>query len=270
MQNAHTVGRTIAVALSASIFALAAACGGTDVAGDELEGARGEASEAREASEASDGKKAAPTGTSNAGTAPSQDAQPLVVKPAAAAPAAGATAAWLFNGYCGGSLGDCSEAPTDCAAGEITDSACTDLAARCAGPANANGIRKKYVCTPRAERVWAFNGYCDSNPVVACTPSAEKPACAAGAGAGSACDAVGSKCVKSSKTFVCIPKTGKTWVANAICGDSFTGEKSCADSQHPLCSETGPGGKACDGTVDRCVTTNDAASAGKVFACVSR
>jgi hypothetical protein len=266
MQNAHIVTRTIGVALSVSFFVLAAACGATDVSGDALE---------RSSEGASEGEKTAttdsPSGTSAAnrdGKATSaveaKDAEPLVAKAAA-----GATAAWLFNGYCGGSLGDC-EVPTDCAGAEITDSECTDLAARCAGPANANGIRKKYVCTPRAEQVWAFNGYCNSNPTAACTPSADKPACAAGTGAGDACDAVGSKCVKNSKTFVCIPKTGKTWVANAICGDSFTGEKSCADSQHPLCADLGLGGKACDGTVDRCVTTKDAASQGKVFACVSR
>jgi hypothetical protein len=274
MKNATIGARAGQLAFTASLC-LVAACGsvggppdpyGDDLTGRGTGGAGGAAAD--DSNESADGLPLPSAGAGKPAPPPAAAPDPVDPLPNAAN---AAKPVWVFNAYCGGALGACEANTADCLdAGAVTGNDCTNVFDRCLGPANANGIRKKYVCIPRGEEVWAFNGYCSGDPNVACTPSAAKPACAAGTGAGSACAGAGTKCVKGSKTFVCLPKAGSAWVANAHCGDAFVGEKACSLVPHPLCTEIGPGGNACDANVPRCVTSKDASAPGKVFACVGR
>lgn len=280
MRNTSIAARAIVLALGASICALAViGCGSESPSYYDDTPSRGSTGKNQGTGETKSGDTNG--GGTTTATDPNADPdngltpvpQPTAPDPKKPpTPVATAKPIWVFNAYCGGSLGACEATGGDCATGNggVAGTECTNLGERCLGPAKAAGVRKKFVCIPRGREVWAFNGYCGGDPNATCTPTGDKPACDALTAPGSDCPAAGAKCVRGSKAFVCLPKAGNAWVANAHCGDEFTGENSCADVAQPLCTQTAPGGTACDGNVPRCVTATSATAAGKVFACLPR
>jgi hypothetical protein len=191
---------------------------------------------------------------------------PATTPPATTPALVPGAAEWIFNGYCGTTQsGACDAARPDCAAaGPIPGEACATALDRCLGPASAEGLRKKFVCAPRARSVWAVNALCNGAPGSTCETA--KTPCAIDAPAAKDCAVTGEKCATTGKVFVCLPPAGNTWVLNALCGDAFAGERACSTYQDPLCPPT-PGGTPCTTAGDRCKTDG---TNGKVFACVAR
>jgi len=152
----------------------------------------------------------------------------------------------------------------------VTGGACAKPNERCLFAPNAIGVQKIVACIPRGRQAWSFNGYCFGDPLLPCVATADRPACEDKTSAGATCAAVGSKCVRGARSFVCLPKEGNVWVADTSCGDPVSGEINCALAPEPLCVALGLGGTSCDRKLPACKTTGLPLEVGKVFSCITR